>query len=128
MTRDQETGIRGRGARGEALLTVDGEEYPILFTNRALAQAERVIDKPMLQLLSALEDNKLGIGDTAQLLAIGMEHGRRDAKAGGRAYTVQDAWSILDALGFTTVVTAVLGAIADVISFGVEEENASPPA
>lgn len=114
------------GARGEALLSVEGTDYPILFTNRALAQAERVIDKPMLQLLNALQESNLGINDMAQLLAIGMEFGRRDAKAGGRAFTVDDAWRVMDALGFTTVTTAVIGAIAAVIAYSAESE--SPPA
>lgn len=111
----------GTGARGETTLTAEGREYPILFTNRALAQAERTSGKPMLELLSAIQSNKLGIGDTAQLLAIGMEFGRRDAHAGGRSYTLEDAWRVMDELGFTTVVTAVIEAVAAVLAY-------SPPA
>ena len=118
------------GARGEALLELDGEAYPILYTNRALAQAEKAIGKPMLQLLSRLETSTLSIADTAQLLAIGMEFGRRDAKSGPRMLTIDDAWRVMDALGFTTVLTAVLGAVADVLSFSresIEGDADRPP-
>lgn len=117
-----------QGARGEAMLRVDGEEYPILFTNRALAQAEKMVGRPMLQLLHELESYELGIADTAQLLTIGMEFGRRDAKVTGKAYTLDDAWRVMDALGFSVVVTPVLGAIAAVLSFnGQAEEGEHPP-
>ncbi len=117
------------GARGEATLEVDGQEYQILFTNRGLAQAERALGKPVLQLLSAIQLNSLGIGETAQLLAIGLEQARREAKAGGRSYTVDDAWQILDAIGFTSVVGVVLEAVAAVLAYsGDKPESDSPPA
>ena len=114
------------GARGDAVVIVDGTAYPILFTNRALAQAEKAIGKPMLQLLQALEQSTLGIADTAQLLAIGIEFGRRDAQSGPKMLTVDDAWRIMDAVGFTEVAKLTLVAIADVLSFSQEQEN--PPA
>ena len=111
--------------RGEAVLTVEDVAYPILFTNRALAQAEKAIGKPMLQLLQALEQSTLGISDTAQLLAIGIEFGRRDAGSGPKMLTVDNAWRIMDAVGFTTVAKAVLVAVVDVLVFA--EEKDSPP-
>lgn len=116
-----------QGARGEAILTLDGTALPILFTNRALAQAEKAIGKPMLQLLQRLETSTLGIADTAQLLAIGLEFGRRDAKVGGSPVTLDDAWRVMDGLGFTTIITAVLGAVADVLAFDPGDAD-HPPA
>jgi len=118
---------RTTGARGEARLNVTGEEYPILFTNRALAQAERVLGKPMLQLLAALQGNSMGIAEMAQLLAVGMEFGRRDARVGQRAYTLEDAWQVMDGLGFTAVTSAVVGAIADVLSYSPPQEGSEVP-
>ncbi len=117
------------GARGECTLEAEGRSYPVLFTNRALAQAERVINKPMLELLTAIQSRQLGVGDTAQLLAIGLEFGRQDAKAGGRSYRVEDAFHIMDALGFTAVLTAVLEAVAAVLVYdGETDGDQSPPA
>ena len=113
------------GARGEGIVEAEGQTYPVLFTNRALAQAEKALGKPLTGFLAVIMRNELGVGDTAQLLAIGIEFGRRDAKTGGKAYTLDDAYRIMDAVGFTAVAAVIMEAIAAVLVYS--QEPANPP-
>lgn len=115
------------GARGEAVLELDGQEYPILFTNRALAEAERALGRTVLQLASGAASGELGMGDVARLAAIGLEHARRDRRDNHKPYTMEDAWMLLDALGFVEVGRQVMDALTDVISWRPAEEPSDPP-
>ena len=121
----------GTGARGEAFLQAGDESYPILFTNRAIFRAERVISKPVLQITSALSEQTLSMGDLVRMLLIGLEEGRRDAREGNRPYALNDAWDILDAVGFRAALVAVFEALAQVLSYsqeaGEQEADESPP-
>jgi len=117
------------GARGEATITTPDGEVSILYTNKALADAERATGKSVLELVGSARDGRLGVGDIAQLLYVGMEAARRDARVGGRSHTINDAWGVLDAVGFGTVTIAVIGAMAAALNYepGGEDED-SPPA
>lgn len=115
------------GARGEAFLEDGGERVAVLYTNRALAEVERATGKSVLSLAHSIES--LAVGDVAQLLLAGMEAARRDARAGGRAYTINDAYAVLDRLGFATVAMAVVEAVTAVLTYQPgEEADANPPA
>ncbi len=114
----------GTGARGEGFLQAGDETYPILFTNRAIFRAERVIGKPVLQITNALSDQTLSMGDLVRMLLIGLEEGRRDAgfamsatRQGNRPYALNDAWDIMDLAGFRAVLVAVFEALAAVLSY-----------
>lgn len=112
------------GARGEAYLRMpDGAEVAVLFTNRALADAERVTGKPVMQLIQGVD--RIGMGDTAALLNVGMEHARRESHAGGRSYTLNDAWHVLEAVGFLEAARVVYEAVSQVVAWkpGQEGEN-----
>ena len=115
----------GTGARGEAFLQAGDESYPILFTNRAIFDAERVTGKPVLRIIGTISDQTLSMGDLVQLLLIGMEYGRRDAHQDNRPYTLKNAWEIIDAVGFRGVMAAVFEALAEVLNYSQEDE--SPP-
>lgn len=117
------------GARGEAFLQVGDESYPILFTNRAIFEAERVTGKPVLHIIRTISEETLSMGDLVRLLFIGVEHGRRDARQEKRPYTLKNAWDIIDAAGFRAVLAAVFEALAMVLSYSQETEEAdeSPP-
>lgn len=119
------------GARGGATLEVEGKSYTLLFTNRALADAERATGKAITALLQEAMQGALGIGDLASLLHVGMEASRRDERRGGRSHTMSDAWEIMDALGMTKVAAAVYEAVAEVIGYDADEgavDDDGPPA
>jgi len=131
---ERSTLLRTSGARGERFLEAGGQRYTVLFTNRGLAEAERGLDKrgpvgpTVIGLLTAAQGGDLSIGDVARLLQIGLECGRRDAQAPGPQLTLQDAWGIMDELGFSQVTQAVFGAVADVLSYrAAPVESESPP-
>ena len=117
------------GARGEGVLTLEGEQYPVLFTLRALADAERATGKTVLQLMVSFERRDFGISDTAALLAIGLEHARREHRAGTGGHNLNDAWRLLDGLGFAAVSAVVYEALAAAMSYSrpdAEGEQGSP--
>ena len=115
------------GARGEATIQTPDGEARILFTNKALADAERATGKTVLELAGGARDGKLGVGDIAQLLLVGMEAARRDARTGGRSHILNDAWAVLDAVGFGTAAAAVIEAMAAVLNYEPGGEGESDP-
>lgn len=117
------------GARGEVTLQVGEREVPILFTNRALANAERAIGRTVLEIVRSATEGAMGVGDTAALLQAGMEAARRDRKAGGMQVTVDDAYAVMDEAGFAVVGPALLEGLVAVLGYGLkDEEPADPPA
>ncbi|HUW13078.1 MAG TPA: GTA-gp10 family protein [Anaerolineae bacterium] len=121
------------GARGEIHLTVAGQERALLYTLRALAEAEARLAKPMLTLLEDVSRRSVTLSEVAQLLLVGMEGARRDAQAGGRACTINDAWELMEGLGFGPALDAVTDGVLAAISYkqpgdegGSDDEN--PPA
>ena len=114
------------GARGEGYLELDGERYAVLFTLRALADAEQFTGKSIMQLMAAAQANAMSVGNLAQMLAVGLEYARRERKGRVRPYDVNDAWRLLDGLGFTIVLVVVLEALAAVMSFRPGAEGSDP--
>jgi len=112
------------GARGESIVQVDGREVRILFTNRALANAERAIGRSILAVAQGFARGESGIGDVAQLLLVGIEAARQDARITGRATTLNDAYTLMDAVGFAQAANAVMEAVAAVIQYGTESDEA----
>jgi hypothetical protein len=111
----------GTGARGEGYLG----DLPVLFTNRALAEAERVLGRTVTDLFKAAAVGSLGVEDTVRLLAIGLEYGRRDRKEARANYTKDDAFGVMDIHGFTQVGKVVFEAMEAVLSY--EEKPDDPP-
>ena len=114
------------GARGEATIQAGEREVPILFTNRALGEAEGEIGKSIIGVAQGFTEGTTGIGDIAHLLRAGMEAARRDAHAGGSRVTLNDAYQVLDEAGFTAVTVAVMEAVSVVLNFGTGEQNPNP--
>lgn len=114
------------GARGEGVIRNGESEYRILFTNRALAEAESATGKSIITIAQGFTVGATGIGDVAHLLATGMEAARRDAKAGGRTITLMDAYRVMDEVGFTSVARVVMEAVAAVMQYSAEDEGESP--
>jgi len=110
------------GPRGEGrLVLADGAVVEILFTNRALAEAETLIGKSVLRLADTARSNDLGMGDVAKLLYVGMAASQRDSGVGGLRIAMKDAWDVLDKVGFQRVAIVVMEALAVVLSYGTEE-------
>lgn len=105
------------GARNEAIVRAGEREYRLVFTNRALAEAEKTAGVSILALIDGFTDNSSGINGLAHLMRAGLEAARRDARDGGRPYTLNQAFEILDKAGFTPVLTLVLEAISEVLSY-----------
>ncbi len=105
------------GARGEAFVAYDGQELPLLLTNRALAEAEKATGRTVVQIAQAAQTGAIGMSDIAELLRAGLEYGRRDAGTQRKPYTLNDAWDVMDALGFARCAEIVIGALAAVLSY-----------
>jgi len=117
------------GARGEAIIrSDDGGEVEVLFTNRALATAEKFLGRSIIGIAQGFSDGESGITEVVKLLQVGMEAARRDARIGSRAVTLNDAFAVLDEAGFATVAAAVMEAVAAVLSYGPGEETDDPNA
>lgn len=117
------------GARGEVTIETDTRTLSILFTNRALAEAENTMGRSIIAVAQgfASGDSALSISELAQMLRSGMEAARRDAKISGRVVSMNDAFDVLDEVGFTRVAQAVFGAISVVLSYDSEAEESEGP-
>ena len=113
-----------QGARGEGYIDEENQQYPVLFTNRALAEAERALDQTILELMQ--NATRLGINAMATLLKIGLEEARKERRDNHAAYTVPDAIRIMDEFGYGRVTTVVAGAMAAVVTYS-KEGSESPP-
>ena len=117
-------------ARGEGYLTVGEEQVTILFTNRALAQAEMQLGKTVLQIANDAAAGDLGITDVARLLLVGMQAARRDLKLKGTPPGIKDAFAVMDEAGFAEAARVVMETLATVLSYDPnegEETDADPP-
>jgi len=111
-------------ARGVRTIEVNGREIPILFTNRALVSAEKQIGKGIIGLLNSFSmGGDLGIGDLVALLRAGMEAARQDGRKSGKPVSNDDAFNIIDEIGFTAAIVPVMEAVAEVISFTQAEPD-----
>jgi hypothetical protein len=116
-------------ARGERIIETQGREIRVLFTNRALAGAEKRLGRGILGVLRGFDGGSSGVGDVAILLHAGMEAARVDAKSGGRPVSMDDAYEVMDQAGLAAVAGPVLEAVAAVIGYaeGAEAENGADP-
>ena len=105
-------------ARSEIVLTAGSKEVRLLYTNRALAEAETQSGKSIVAITGGLSTGASGISEIAALLRAGMEAARREAGTGGRAVTINDAYEVMDEVGFEVITTTVMNAVAEVISYG----------
>ena len=110
-------------ARGEGYLRVDEDLETVLFTNRALAQAEVQLAKTVLEIATDAAEGRLGMGDVARLLVIGMQAARREAKSGRKPPNLNDAYDVMDIVGFSETARVVMEALAAVLSYDPNESK-----
>jgi hypothetical protein len=115
------------GARGEATIQAGDREVTVLFTNRALAEAEARMGKNFGAVARDLADGNFGMNEIAHLLRVGMEGARREARDGRRAISLDDAFDVLDAAGLATVASSVMEAIAAVLGYSSENGSGLEP-
>jgi hypothetical protein len=109
--------------RGQATILSGEGEIHVLYNNRALAEAEKMLGRGILTALSGFSKGEFSVGDAAILLQVGMEHDRRAARVGGRRVTIDDAYQLMDEVGLMTVAKPIFEAIAEVLSYDGGDEN-----
>lgn len=114
------------GARGEAILQAGDREVRALYTNRALADAEQVLGRSAVAVAQGFSDGSSGMRELSVLLRVGMEAARRDAHEGGRAITPGDTFEVLDQVGYTRALAAVLEGVAAVLGYSGDEASEDP--
>ena len=117
------SGIIGKGARSEVIITVGEEEVDLLFTNRALAEAERAMGKG---LWGGLQADELRLDDVAHLIRAGLAAARREHGGAGKPVSMDDVWRIMDTIGFQKALQIAAEAIAEVLTYE-PGEDANPP-
>lgn len=119
----------GTGARGEETFKAGSREVTVLFTNRALAGAEKRLNKGIIGIAQGLIQGTTGISEVAVLLQVGMEASRVDTKTGGNQISLDQAYAVLDEAGFAAVAEPVMKAVAAVLGYTGEDkpENGSGP-
>jgi hypothetical protein len=121
------------GARGESLIETKERAYPILLTNRALAEAEKALGKSVMAIGQEAQRGEISLGDTAELLRIGLEYGRREDKWSKDPVRSPLAYEILDEVGFQPVASMMLGCLLEVLTYDPKnqaegESKDNPPA
>lgn len=114
-------------ARGEGSITLENREVTVLFTNKALAQAEKNTGKSVIGIANGFSTGTAGIGDLAHLLQAGMEAARREARIGGRPVSLNEAYDVLDEIGFAAGAEVVMTAVAAVLGYSRDDEAEAAP-
>jgi len=115
------------GARGETTLQAGDREIRLLFTNRALAEVEGALDKSIIGIAQGFSAGTSGVTELAHLLRAGMDAARRDARAGGRPIAINEAYAVLDEVGFAAAAQTVFLAIGAVLSYDGEDSGDPNP-
>jgi hypothetical protein len=110
-------------ARGEGVIHVKGRDVYLLFTTRALLNAEQQLGKSISVIMRGFVSNAIGYTELVALLRCGMEAARMDAHTSGRPVSNNDAIDIIDEVGFITAINPVMEAVAAVTIYKSEEEN-----
>lgn len=109
------------GARGEETITLpDGREFPVLFTNRAIAEAEQRLGRGVISIMQEFQLGGAGgvsVKDVGILLHAGLVQGRRDAGGSRKQITADQLWDIIDLIGFAEAARIVFEAVANVLAY-----------
>ena len=105
------------GARGEGTLRVGDREVRLLFTNRALARAESALGKTVIEIARNAATGNIGLNDTVELLRLGIEAARRENNESGKPVNINEAYELIDGVGFIEAARVVIEALSDVLSY-----------
>ena len=111
--------------RGEITIsTREGQEYRVLYTNRALAEIEAACGKSIFAIFDSMTKEDLSITETAEMLKAGLNAARIYNREGGKVHSLNQAFDIMDEVGFIRVMQEIAPAIAAV--FSDEDDGADP--
>lgn len=104
-------------ARGESIIQVsDDKEIAVLFTNRALAEAENKLGESVTTTAGKLASGDVSMSTLVELLRCGMQAARRDEGVSSRV-TISEAYEVVDEVGFTRVLEQVVSAMTGCLSY-----------
>lgn len=106
----------------EKILQVGDDEVRLLFTNRALGEAEESLGKGTIEVLQDFQQGG-SLREIAAFLRAGMEAARRKGRVNRRPYTMNDAYEVMDELGFSAVAVEVIDAISDILTSGQDDSK-----
>ena len=112
------------GARGESHIMVGEDEVALLFTNRALADVERILGRSIVRILADSQTKDISISDLARMLQVAVSAARREA-GDTRPFNANDSWEAMDQAGFQNVLVAVFLGITAVLDFEPGKEVGS---
>jgi len=115
------------GARGEATIRLADRDVTVLFTNRAMIEAERQMGRSVLSIVQGFSEGNVGFTEISQLALVGMQAARRDAREGGPPIKPDDAIAVMDEAGFSAVAAAVMEAVAAVLGYDRDAEDDADP-
>jgi len=115
----------GMGARGEGVIQIGERSVRVLFTNRALARAETALGRNVVELLREASRGGFGMNDVAELLRLGMDAARREDGA-GQAVTLDEAYGVIDEVGFIAATRVVIEGLSAVMRFGGRDAPSRP--
>lgn len=106
------------GPRSEVTFEAGEGTVGILFTNRALAEAEAQIGKSAWMLVEVFGQGYYpAIADLVALLRAGMEGYRREHEPSEKPVSLDHAYEVLDLVGYSYTVTQVMPAVSEVLFF-----------
>ncbi len=112
-------------ARGEGVIHAKGRDIPLLFTTRALLNAEKQLGKSIPSILRGFVSNTSGYTELVALLRVGMEAARVEAHADGQPISNSDVIAIIDEVGYITANNPVMEALAFASSYIPDKEDAA---
>ncbi len=112
------------GARGDLRLEVGGEEVGLFFSNRSLAEFEAQAGRSAWVLVDLFAKGMLpGINDLVGLMRAGMEGWRLANEPNRRSLTLDDAFGVLDQVGYVAAASLVMPAVSEVLFFTPVKEK-----
>lgn len=104
--------------RGEAFIELDGEQQVgMLFTIRAISQAEKKIGTGILALIAETQAGTVGMEAVATLLQCGVMAYRNENGGKSKQATLEYAYDVIGAAGYSHAVEVIFEAIADALSY-----------
>lgn len=121
-----------KSARHEARMLIGEDEYTVLYTMQALADAETRTGKSITSLAQGAAASNLAVGDLANMFLSGLEAARRARLYSGRPFNLQRVYEMMEQAGYASVATVVFEGVGNVLGYDPDEEDADdsadPPA